>query len=1159
MTGLSRIKTRAEWTAAVQALHARAGLSYQVLAERCGTSTSTLQKMVTGQSFPRASTVRLFVRACGESDTQPWVDALIRVQQADRMVQRRRTPPGKQIQIGVIPRPADCYQGRDAFTRLTAAIEQHGTAVLTQVLAGMGGVGKTQLAAAYARHAWANGVGILVWANGSSRDGVISAYANAALRLGLQLADRQDQEQAAREFLAWADTAPHPWWLVVLDDVQNPGDLTGLWPPAATSAAGGEVVITTRLREAALSGADRRTINIDIFTVDEARSYLRAKLGQHADDITQIDGLAKDLGYLPLALAQAATYIVDQDLECAEYRRRLAARLLRRVFPQEQDLPDDHQRIISATWEMSLDQADQAEPIGLARPLLGLTSVLDPHGIPAAVLTSRPALDYLATYRPEIPHHQASNQRTVDEETADEGLRILHRFNLIDHDRTTTHREIRVHQMVQRATRENLASEPDIGSDLYAALVETAADALMDTWPAIERDHLGQVLRANASALHTVSGTILWQNDQIHPIHSRAASSLADAGQLGAAIAEYDNLHSISQQVLGPNHRGTWALRAQLAQWKGEAGDIEGAIAVFGELLADQLQILGPDDPEIMNTRRGLTLYRGKAGDVASAIADIEELLADKRNAVGLALGPLPAYVNDLAGFKITAGDTAGAISEYERLLAHQTQVDGPDDPSTLLTRHNLALARAAAGDITAAITALEVLLADQLRVLGPDHPQTLLTRHNLAAQRYAAGDKAGAAIAFEELLVDRLRVLGPDNPDTLVTRANLAAAANADDAHAAITEIRQVLADQQRVLSPNHPSTLITRAMLAEKQSESGDAEGAAAMLEELLADQLHVLGSDHPETMQTRGMLATWRGEGGDAAGAVTALNELLADQLRVLGPDHPTVLRTRGNLAVLQMRSDAEAATAAFEELLRDFVRLAGRDHPDVFATRTNMAAALFAAGDHPKAATTYEQLLDDQIRVLGPDHPDLLNTRKFLAYSRFIMAFGNGQAKPDIQTSAIDALRILLTEQSRLLGPDHHDTLETHDLLMPILSMLQEATVQHLESLTPDHPDLLGVRNQLVYLHDRAENAAGAADALEKLLADQLRILGPDHPDLLNTRHDLAVRRALAGDRSGATAAFEELLAECLRILGPDDPRTLDTQENLAIVRGETGDT
>jgi hypothetical protein len=146
MADPSLIQTREGWTAGLRALRGRAGLSYAQLSDRCeGISTSTLQKMVTGESFPRTATVRLFVRACGERDAQPWVDARNRVQAAEARLQRRRTPPGEQIWVGTVPQPADCFQDRDVAARLEQAAKEHGTVVLTQVLAGTGGVGKTQL------------------------------------------------------------------------------------------------------------------------------------------------------------------------------------------------------------------------------------------------------------------------------------------------------------------------------------------------------------------------------------------------------------------------------------------------------------------------------------------------------------------------------------------------------------------------------------------------------------------------------------------------------------------------------------------------------------------------------------------------------------------------------------------------------------------------------------------------------------------------------------------------------------------------------------------------------------------------------------------------------------------------------------------------------
>jgi len=209
----------------------------------------------------------------------------------------------------------------------------------------------------------------------------------------------------------------------------------------------------------------------------------------------------------------------------------LTTRLLRQVVPEPGHLTDDHQRIITATWELSIDQASRARPVGLARPLLQLASVLDPAGIPQQALSSPPALEYLTSYLPESKQDQG-----VSPETVDEALRVLHRYSLIDHDRAAAHREVRVHQLVQRATRENLASQPDLGPEMHAALAETAADALVAVWPSNEGDQLGQIMRANTAALHRSTGMALWQwNGEAHPVLFHALTTLGQSGQVSAA------------------------------------------------------------------------------------------------------------------------------------------------------------------------------------------------------------------------------------------------------------------------------------------------------------------------------------------------------------------------------------------------------------------------------------------------------------------------------------------------------------------------------------------------------------------------------------------------------------------------------------------------
>ncbi|MFD5308525.1 tetratricopeptide repeat protein [Streptomyces ardesiacus] len=744
------------------------------------------------------------------------IDRFTLVQQA-----APRTPATWPHQVGVLPPRAQSFQHRAEADQLRAAVDSGGTVVLTQVLTGTGGVGKTQLAADYARTAWDNGeVDVLVWISASSRSAITAGYAQAGVEI--LAANPSAPEQAARSFLAWlvpkADHKPCRW-LVVLDDLSDPADMRDWWPPTSRH---GRTLVTTRRREAALTGAGRRRVTVGLFTPCEAAAYFIAVLAAHDrhEPTDQINSLASDLGYLPLALAQAAAQIIDADLTCASYRELLADRIRKLVdlLPEPGALPDDQTATVAATWSLSIERANQLRPAGLARPMLQLASFLDSNGIPATVLTSEPALAHLTAHRTPSGARGAREPAQVTVEDTVLALRALHRLSLIDHTPATPHRAVHVHQLVQRATRDTLAP------DQHDRLARTAADALIAVWPDIESDTaLAQTLRVNAFSLARTAKDALHQPAP-HKVLFRTGKSLGESGHATTARDHFQHLAITTRYHLGPNHSDTLAARHDLAYWRGEAGDAAGAAAAFLELLADQTRALDPDHPATLVTRHDLAYWRG------------------------------------------VAGDAAGAVAAFAGLLPDQTRVLGPDHPVTLATQHSLAYWRGKAGDAPGAAAAFTELLADQTRVLGPDHPDTLITRHNLAYWRGAAGDAAAAAVAFAGLLPDRTRVLGPDHPATLSARHGLAYwRGAAGDAAGAVAAFAGLLPDRTRVLGPDHPATLSTRHGLADWRGETGDAAGAVAAFAGLLPDRTRVLGPDHPATLSTRHDLAYWQGMAG------------------------------------------------------------------------------------------------------------------------------------------------------------------------------------------------------------------------------------------------------------------------------------------------------
>jgi NB-ARC domain len=441
------------------------------------------------------------------------------------------------VRVGVVPRAAECFQEREEVALLDAALAGSSTAVLCQVISGAGGVGKTQLAAHFARAR--AGVDLLVWVGAGSREAIVSEFARAgAVVTGAEMAD---PEQAAVRLLEWLAVTDRSW-LVVLDDLANPGDLAGLWPPDRPA---GRTVVTTRRRDAALTGAGRVRIEVDVFTADQAERYLTAKLVAHGrvEPAGQVAGLARDLGFLPMALAQAVAYLIDAGLDCARYRQRWAdrRRRLARLVPQDGGLPDEQRQSVAAVWSLSTERADRLEPVGLARPMLELVSLLDPNGIPEQVLTSTPARRYAAAHRtrhgPEpVSGTAADDEETIDIEDAGDALRALTRLSLVTPYPGDPRRTVRVHAVLQRATGDSMTRPR------REATARAAADALLTCWPEIEHDSaLSQALRSNTDALYKQLPEPLWDSG-VHPLLFRAGKSLGNSGLVTSAIDYWQDI-----------------------------------------------------------------------------------------------------------------------------------------------------------------------------------------------------------------------------------------------------------------------------------------------------------------------------------------------------------------------------------------------------------------------------------------------------------------------------------------------------------------------------------------------------------------------------------------------------------------------------------------
>ena len=698
------------------------------------------------------------------------------------------------VVAGEIPQEPLGFQPRPD---LLAALDAPGPGSRPRVvhaLTGMRGVGKTHLAAAYARAKLAEGWRLVAWVNAEDPAGMLAGLAEAAAALGLAAGDAQAAGRAVRHRLETDGDR----CLLVFDNAVDP-DLLRPFLPAAGQC---RVIITSNQQAVANLGTG---VPVDVFTEGEALTFLAARTGQ-ADAAGAVE-LADQVGRLPLALAQAAAVIAAQHLSYATYLERLRRLPVADLLEAEE--AGQYPRGVAAVVLLSLDHVRAGQDGQAGTAVMDLLAVLSAAGVSRSLVHAAGGEGLPGRGGP-LP--------ALAPEGADRVLARLAGTSLLTFSLDGS--AVTAHRLVMRVIRENLAADGALTAvcESAARLLDGLAASRWENWHedrAATRDLVEQIMALDESAARCPPGGDL--DRLMFPLQGWAVGLLNLLGDSAVqSIVIGERLVAARERILGPDHPDTLSSRNNLGNAYWAAGRRDEAISLQELNLAARERILGPDHPDTLNSRNNLAIAYRDAGRIDEA------------------------------------------ITLHEQTLAARERILGPDHPNTLTSRNNLAIAYRDAGRRDEAITLHEQTLAARERALGPDHPDTLQSRHNIANAYYYAGRRDEAITLHEQTLAAHERILGPDHPDTLQARHALANDyLNAGRVDEAITRHEQTLHDYERVLGSDHPETLLLRSNLALAYQAAGRLDEAISLHEQTLAARERILGPDHPDTLSSRNNL--------------------------------------------------------------------------------------------------------------------------------------------------------------------------------------------------------------------------------------------------------------------------------------------------------------
>jgi len=754
-----------------------------------------------------------------------------------------------------LPRVVQHFAGRTGeLDALERALGAGGRAVITQAVTGLGGVGKTQLAARYV-HAQLDAYDVIAWVR--AEDGGVGDLAELAVALGLPLGEGLGSGDRAAAALRWLEGCEQRW-LLVLDNVASPEQLAALSP----GSGNGRVLATSRHRGLGQFGP---ALPVGVFDDDTGGGYLVARAGRPAERAAA-RRLTQALGGLPLALAHAGAYC-SAGTTFEEYLGLLELPAAE-MFDASPGV--FYEQTVASTWQVSIEAAAAAAP--LARPVLAMAAYLAPEKIPTVLFEV--LIDDATDLR--------QRKRLID------GLHALHRFSLAE----VQDGSLDVHRLLQKTVRDDAVAHDDPAGALAALEALTAAfpedTSLPAWWPQCEQ------LLAHLLALADTLTATGESGPRLIPLLNRGCGYLLRTGGGERAVTVGVAAAELAERLLGPGHPHTLTARANLASSYRSAGRTGEAIAIDERLVADRERLLGPGHPDTLTARGNLASSYLSAGRTGEALAMFERVVADRERLLGPEHPDTLTARGNLASSYWSAGRTGEAIAIEERLVADRERLLGPEHPDTLTARGNLASSYLSAGRTGEAIAIEERVLADRERLLGPEHPGTLTARANLASSYRSAGRTGEAIAMFERVVADRERLLGPEHPGTLTARGNLAFSYwSAGRTGEALAIEERLLADRERLLGPEHPGTLTTRGNLAFSYRSAGRTGEAPAMFEQLVADRERLLGPEHPGTLTARGNLAFSYRSAGRTGEALAMFEQLLADSERLLGPEHPDTI--------------------------------------------------------------------------------------------------------------------------------------------------------------------------------------------------------------------------------------------------------------------------
>jgi tetratricopeptide (TPR) repeat protein len=687
-----------------------------------------------------------------ELDTDAVIKALGKILDEIALNQNPVGTPQNLPRSGVVE-----FVGRDAKLIELHEQLQNNKRIAITAIAGMGGVGKTELALQYAIEQLQQGQypAGFCWLRARDREIATDIVNFAQVHLGLSLPDQLEIEDQVR--FCW-QRWPEGEALVVLDDVTDYQAIEPYLPPADPRF---KLLITTRLD----LGSTVQKVPLEELNEDGAIALLESLVGVERvrSQLVDAQALCKWVGYLPLALELLGRFLARKlDWSICKLLKALEEKRLDAKALVETENGMTGQLGVAAALELSWQELNEAEQ-ELAC-VLGMFAIAP---IPWS-LVEKCVVQPKDTFLTKITNFltKKKNRVILDslniEDIRDNGLMARSLLKRVGDS------SYQLHQVVQEYFRIKLGERIDQGQAIkvvfWQVIVEIAQS--IDEIPTID-----QIEQVRESISHMEEGVRSWvdsitDENLIRPFVG-AGHFYIGQGNYSFAEPLYRGCLEVAQQRLGEDHPDVAMSLNNLAVLYYSQGKYEEAEPLLHSALEMYKRLLGENHQDVASSLNNLAQLYSSQGKYEEAKPLLHSALEMYKCLLGEDHPDVAMSLNNLAQLYYSQGKYEEAEPLYHLTLEKRTCVLGKDHPDVAMSLNNLAVFYYSQGKYEEVEPLLRSALEMLKRMLGEDHPNVATSLNNLARLYQNQGRYPEAHALYLQALAIAQSKLGSDHPDT--------------------------------------------------------------------------------------------------------------------------------------------------------------------------------------------------------------------------------------------------------------------------------------------------------------------------------------------------------------------------------------------------------